>query len=139
VVELTAGKIPPAQQYDEARVMLGLSPASPETPPAAQGGAKVETSPKIEAITLAMVILLDLGTGAIGRLTSAPNRGDPCVVTRYGRTRYSATAVTPLLAKAAELTGKFFKALSRLVHSKKGPLVPSPPPLDCNFLRKHRT
>ena len=39
VLELTGRKIPPAQQYDKARVMLGLSATSTETPPLAQGGA----------------------------------------------------------------------------------------------------
>lgn len=121
VLELTARKILPAQQYDEARGMLGLSPTSPETPPAAQGGAKVETSPKIEAITLAMVILLDLALAPSVVLHQHPTGVILALLTATAGARYSATAITPLLAKAAEWTGKFFKSAVASRPLKKRP------------------
>ncbi len=75
------------------------------------------------------------GTGAIGRLISAAGV-ILALLTATAGARYSATAVTPLLAKAAEWTGKFFKSAVASRPLKKGLLVPSPPTLDYNFLRK---
>jgi hypothetical protein len=136
VLDLTARKIPPAQQYDEALGMLRSSPTSTETPRATRGAAKIETSPKMEGITPAMVILLDLALTPPVVLHQHPTGVVLALLTAMAGAMSSATAVTPMFAQAAHWTGRFFEGAVSPPPLKKGPLVPPSPPLDRSFLRK---
>ena len=74
----------------------------------------------MEAITLAMIILLDLALAPSVVLYQHPGV-ILALLTATAGARYSATAVTPLLPKAAEWTRKFFKSAVASRPLKKRP------------------